>query len=481
MPRFPGFVGPSYGLQSVSADCQRCVNLFPQLSEIGASEAGEMGALFRTPGLTLLATIGTGPIRGLYTASNGTLYCVSGSGLYQVSPAWIGTLLGTLSSTSGVVQFADNGVQLVVTDGQGYVLTFATGAWVPLVGTTGWLGSLCAAYLDQWGIFAVPGSNAFYTSNQLDFTTFDGLNVAYKQGFNDPIVSIIADKATVWLLGRETSEPWYNAQNPSPGIVLSRIPNSLLEIGCCSPYSPQKVMNTLLFLGDGKHGAGVVWQIQGYAPNRVSTHAVELALQSYGYANLQRARAWTYQQDGHGFYCLNVPGSPVTWVYDVVTKAWHERSHLVGGLEQRNQADCHAWANGQHVVGDYQTGAIYALDKANFTDNGLTLRWMRRSPHVTANLNRMAFNSFQLDMETGTGADTGQGAAPVVMLRYSDDAGHTWSSENWRPAGNIGGYLSRVKWQRLGQSRSRVFEVSGSDPVSTVILGAELTVVPGVS
>ena len=273
----------------------------------------------------------------------------------------------------------------------------------------------------------------------------------------------------------------YNAQNPSPGIVLSRIPNSLLEIGCCSPYSPQKVMNTLLFLGDGKHGAGVVWQIQGYAPNRVSTHAVELALQSYGYANLQRARAWTYQQDGHGFYCLNVPGSPVTWVYDVVTKAWHERSHLVGGLEQRNQADCHAWANGQHVVGDYQTGAIYALDKANFTDNGLTLRWMRRSPHVTANLNRMAFNSFQLDMETGTGADTGQGAAPVVMLRYSDDAGHTWSSENWRPAGNIGGYLSRVKWQRLGQSRSRVFEVSGSDPVSTVILGAELTVVPGVS
>ena len=205
MPRFPGFVGPRYGLQSVSADCQRCVNLFPQLSEIGASEAGEMGALFRTPGLTLLATIGTGPIRGLYTASNGTLYCVSGSGLYQVSPAWIGTLLGTLSSTSGVVQFADNGVQLVVTDGQGYVLTFATGAWVPLVGTTGWLGSLCAAYLDQWGIFAVPGSNAFYTSNQLDFTTFDGLNVAYKQGFNDPIVSIIADKATVWLLGRETS------------------------------------------------------------------------------------------------------------------------------------------------------------------------------------------------------------------------------------------------------------------------------------
>lgn len=479
MTRFPGFVGPSYGLQSVNADCQRCVNLFPQLSEIGLSEAGEQAALFRTPGLTLLGTIGAGPIRGLYVASTGTLYCVSGSGLYEVSSAWVGTLRGTLTTSTGSVQFADNGVQMVVTDGHAYVLTFQFNVFTALAGVTGWLGSNCVAYLDQWGVFAQPGTNTFYTSNQLDMLTYNGLNVAYKQGFGDPIVSIIADKGTLWLLGRETSEPWYNAQNPPPGIVFSRVPNSLLEIGCCSPYSPQKVMNTLLFLGDGKQGSGVVWQIQGYAPNRVSTHAVELALQSYGYANLQRARAWSYQQDGHGFYCLNVPGAPVTWVYDVVARAWHERSHLVLGQDSRHQADCHAWFNGQHVVGDYATGALYALDKTNYTDNGQPLRWLRRSPHVTANLNRMTFNSFQLDMETGTGTDTGQGASPVVMLRYSDDAGHTWSNENWRPAGNVGDYLARVKWERLGMSRSRVFEVSGSDPVATAILGAELSVTPG--
>ena len=489
MVRFQGFIGGTYSLQSVSADCQRCVNLVPQVNEQRTAENGEIGALFRTPGKTLLGTIGTGPIRGTYTATNGNFYVVSGNGLYQVDTTWSGTLLGTLSSSVGRVQFQDNGVQMVITDGNGYVWDFASLAPVAgvvppqfqsLANTSGWLGSNCAAYLDQWGIFAEPGTNAFYTSNQLDFATYDGLNVAYKQGHNDPIVSIISDKGNVWLMGRETSEIWYNAQNAPPGIVLSRIPGSLIEIGCCSPHSPQQIMNTIIWLGDGKHGAGVVWQAQGYAPNRISTHAIEVALQSYGYTNLQNATAYTYQQDGHGFYVLNVPTAPVSWVYDVVTGQWHERMHLVNGLETRDQGDCHAWWNQQHVVGDYQNGNLYALDKASFMANGQPMRWMRRSPKLVEDMAWMFHDSFQADMEVGTGLDgTGQGIQPQVMLRYSNDMGHTWSCELWRTSGAIGQYRQRPIWRNLGRSRSRIYELSGTDPVSVTLLGAELGITPG--
>ena len=35
---YAGFVGPSYTLQNISADCQRCVNLFPQQDESGAGK-----------------------------------------------------------------------------------------------------------------------------------------------------------------------------------------------------------------------------------------------------------------------------------------------------------------------------------------------------------------------------------------------------------------------------------------------------------
>jgi hypothetical protein len=70
---------------------------------------------------------------------------------------------------------------------------------------------------------------------------------------------------------------------------------------------------------------------------------------------------------------------------------------------------------------------------------------------------------------------------PKVMLRWSDDGGHTWSNEHWASMGKIGEYGKRVIWRRLGMTaklRDRVYEISGSDPVKIAIMGAELSVTP---
>ena len=56
-----------------------------------------------------------------------------------------------------------------------------------------------------------------------------------------------------------------------------------------------------------------------------------------------------------------------------------------------------------------------------------------------------------------------EGADPQVMLRWSDDGGHTWSNEHWAKMGKIGQYFSRVLWRRLGMTmkiRDRVYEIS---------------------
>jgi len=66
---------------------------------------------------------------------------------------------------------------------------------------------------------------------------------------------------------------------------------------------------------------------------------------------------------------------------------------------------------------------------------------------------------------------------PQVMLRWSDDGGHTWSNEHWQSMGTQGGYGTRVFWRRLGMTlklRDRVYEISGTDPVKIAIMGAEL-------
>ena len=69
------------------------------------------------------------------------------------------------------------------------------------------------------------------------------------------------------------------------------------------------------------------------------------------------------------------------------------------------------------------------------------------------------------------------GYDPEVMLRWSDDGGHTWSNEHWRKMGKIGQYGYRTMWRRLGMTlklRDRVYELSGTDPVKIAIMGAEL-------
>jgi hypothetical protein len=96
-------------------------------------------------------------------------------------------------------------------------------------------------------------------------------------------------------------------------------------------------------------------------------------------------------------------------------------------------------------------------------------------------LKRTAHHSLQLDCETGVGLNSGQGSDPQVMLRWSDDGGHTWSNEHWSPVGKIGAYGHRTFWRRLGMTlklRDRVYELSGTDPNKIAIMGAELILSP---
>jgi hypothetical protein len=73
------------------------------------------------------------------------------------------------------------------------------------------------------------------------------------------------------------------------------------------------------------------------------------------------------------------------------------------------------------------------------------------------------------------------GIDPQVMLRWSDDGGHTWSNSHWRSMGKTGQWGRRVIWRRLGMTlklRDRVYEVSGTDPIKIAIMGAELSMSP---
>ena len=109
------------------------------------------------------------------------------------------------------------------------------------------------------------------------------------------------------------------------------------------------------------------------------------------------------------------------------------------------------------------------------------IRRLRQSPHLTDEQTWLFFSSFQLDLETGRGATTGQGRDPQIMLQWSNDGGHTWSDEAWVSAGLQGQYTWRALWGRLGKSRDRAWRITMTDPVCWHVLDAMVDVTRGVS
>jgi hypothetical protein len=204
---------------------------------------------------------------------------------------------------------------------------------------------------------------------------------------------------------------------------------------------------------------------------------------------------------------------------------WHERAAFINGDFTRHRSNCQMSFNGEVVVGDHEVGNIYAFDLDVFSDNGDVQKWLRSwraLPTGTNDLKRTAQHSLQLDAETGAidssvtspivivdasdpndtlltesgdvvvqengdailievGIPEAIPIDPQVMLRWSDDGGHTWSNNHWRSMGKTGAYGTRVIWRRLGMTlklRDRVYEVSGTDQTKIAIMGAELIMSP---
>ena len=86
-------------------------------------------------------------------------------------------------------------------------------------------------------------------------------------------------------------------------------------------------------------------------------------------------------------------------------------------------------------------------------------------------------------MKTGVGLDEEDtdGDGPQAMLQISDDTGITWGNEKWQSIGKLGQYDRRLRWQRLGRSRNRLYRITITDPVERIILGAYVDLTEGMT
>jgi len=412
-----------------------------------------------------------------------------------VTGAISGTTLTVSAVTSGTLKIGQTIEGTGVTDGT-IITAFGTGSggagtytvsasqtvssttiyalnWTVLPNTDGaFEGGGTVDISDNYFVYNKPQSQLWAASDLLSPIT-DPLSFASKDGSPDDLVAIIVDRREVYLLGEMSSEAWLDVGSvPFP---FSRIQGSSTQQGIAAAFSCARVGNSFAYVSKNNRGEATIVQMNGYIPQRISTHAVETTLVGQ---DVSDAIAWTYQLEGHETYVVTFPSigeNGLTWAYDITTGLWHKWLYTNNqGAYERHRGNCCAFFNQQVLLGDYENGKLYRLSLSQYTDDGQLIRRLRRCPHITTDLQRQYFAELQIQFQPGVGLPVGQGQDPQAMLRWSDDGGFTWSNENWVTIGKQGQYFTRAMWRRLGFARDRIFEVVVTDPIKAVIVSANL-------
>ena len=338
------------------------------------------------------------------------------------------------------------------------------------------------AFLDGYFLALDTDNSKFYISNLNDLNTWDtGLDFARRSLAPDPWRSMIVYGRYIWLFGERTTEIWQDTGERFP---FAPIPSALINYGIAAPWSAQIVDNSLVWLARNEAGRICVIRANGTQIETISTRAVELAINSY--SDYGDARADTYSEAGHDFYVLHFDDSDATHVWDAKSNLWHDRGTWDSSARKftasRQRFPVYAFrelrcldSGTNQPVGVGNPSQLYQMGISHTSDiGGGVIRRVRRAPALQAENRRIFYSKFELDLEPGLGAVSGQGEDPQVMLRVSNDGGKTWGSEVWRSAGKLGEYGKRVRWLRLGSGRRRVFEVAVTDPIPWRPTGAYL-------
>jgi len=491
------FVGPSYLDRALSVSAQRCLNLYPE--QVETEDSKVRWILRRGPGTVLaydIVTAQTGNIRGMHTTStvnsDGSVrvFVVAANELIELKDEPNYVSRGTISNLQNPVQFSDDGKTLCLVDGVDlWTLDLTDDDAIPVrvnfspevrpssVVFIGGYTIINNTYLDPTISFP-PTTTLWYFSDLYDANTWDTtIRIGSAELSADPITKMARVADSIWMFGPRSYQVFsISGDDRGP---LTPQGGAASDYGCLAPSSVATFGDTVCWLGTTSKGGIMVYKSAGYSAERVSTHALEQALESY--ATVSDAVAFFYSQEGHSFYVLTFPDAEATWVYDMQTKMWHERaSRIIGSGTLTRWEPLYSSAKLDRVfVGSTLNTKIFRLDLKKYNEwDDREILCLRSGPVLDSDTQRVSHIAAVFEMETGVGLTTGLGSDPKVMMRYSDDGGHTWSSKYFESMGRMGEYRKRVIFRRLGMSRERVYEISVTDPVPVTLISASVQSTP---
>jgi hypothetical protein len=440
----------SYQHRSLPLSAQRMVNCY---LEVAPPAAKSPVAVVSSYGIDDWATIGDGPIRG-GAIINGVPFVVSDTQLFRLQSDGAFTLLGTIPG-SDLVTVAGDGTNVAVAAGGDLYLY--NGSTTSIISDPDFPGAAWVGFLDGYIPIIEPNTGRLWI-NETPYvpTNWNALDFVTAEGAPDDLLWGVIDHRELYAFGRETIEVFYNSGDAdSP---LRRTDSGFIETGIMSAGAAAKTDNGIGFLGND----GLIYMMRGYQLERISTFAVEQAIEDYADKS---CRAMSFTEGGHKMIAFHFATG--TWVFDLSTQLWHERQSM-GHARWRPQIALQAF--NRTLIGDSISNRIGVLDHTIFEEWGNPLRMSCTAPSI-ADENRMIFHSM-LELQFEQGVGTISTPNPQVMIDWSDDGGRTWSSEHWRSLGGMGEFRSRAVCRRMGCSRDRVPRFAITDRVRRTLIQA---------
>lgn len=509
------FLGPTYAGRSVNFDSSRCVNFF---IETGSEMSKAPAMLVGTPGTASFASTSYGSIRGMHGFNGGIYFVVANQLRYVSSTGVVSASLGAVPTLTGRVDMADNGVQalgvggnqLIIVDGtNGYIFNISTSTFTQITDPSFPANPTKVTYID--GYFIVTNDTMTYHCSKLyDGLTWPALAFASVIASPDAIQTPINLHQQLILIKSTTTELWYDAgTDTSIGSPFVRQQGAVYDFGTPAKWSVSRGDNSIFFLATQRTSNGYsfvgVAELSGYQPQIISTPSVTYFISQS--TTLDNCFGYCYAEEGSTFYVVTNPDDNWTLVYNATTKLWHEWSTYSGNPYQVNRHFGNAYAsiNGKHYIGSYIDPTIYHLSNNYYTDDGLPIVSFRTAPHLNDKnvLENIFITKLIIDAETGVGDTsytvendptayygdgtwfgdgtingggiintTTYGSDPHATLSWSNDYGHTWSSEYPASLGRIGEYKRRLIWRRVGYGKDKVFRLTVGAPVKKILMGA---------
>lgn len=440
----------SYGISAYRRDNgdQPEVRVVNMLAEEAPTSQGGITLMSRK-GLLASATRGAGPVQGVFYEAGtfgGDVFTVSGGQLYRGA-----ILLGTING-AGPVSFASSGFELLVTAGASawsyngtdlVAVVFPDAANVAAV-----------AFLAGLFIYIRAGSQKFYWSAVLDGRSVDALDFASAESAPDGLIDVKVVRGNLYLIGQATIEPWF----PTGGADLpfSLVQQRLYSKGARSTGCTDEVDNALFFVG---HDNSVYRT--GDVPEVLSDAGVEERI-----AASSAVSAFGFMYEGHPLFCVRTDEGVFT--YDARTRQWHSpASYALPAW----RVSCATSDRVPPLLGDAATGTLWEF--GGFQDGAGVLERLF-SAYFPLDGGSVSINNLWLKANVGaTGQLSGQGANPVVEMRFSRDAGRTWSEWEASELGAQGDYRTVPEWRALGlfDAPGGMFEFRVTDPVPFRISG----------